>query len=282
MTTTASNTSFLYPVGPLLMGPAPETLATLRAEQAAREQQRLTKGAPPPEKPYMEFWLEDACQHPQLWQGQCLRGPVIGMAYRQYNSLCLDTLVFLVTDGEEFFAFLPPALGAFLKTHASKMLVSSYGVHFRCGFDPHGRYYIHGAEQDNNPPDPYVELYWLHRALEQGDRRFVKGNHALAREWLNRPCKDTVSQARLRPLYQPQRLDYDWHQMMCQLHGQALAGVLLYRLLRQEILSATQDEHRRIQEEMARSVRVLPGAALADLTTPNPEGGVVLEGNGAP
>jgi len=48
---------------------------------------------------------------------------------------------------------------------------------FRAERDSRGHYRVYRSDPAAGRPDPYVELFWMHRALERGVRRYKHGNH---------------------------------------------------------------------------------------------------------
>ena len=277
---TTNSTASVQPLLPGLLAaptpkpaPAPPPVSTSAACDTSTKQQdpkdnRTAPREPPKPK---EFWLEGACDDPRIWwPGRRLRGRVIGLANGLgYPPVERKKRMYYVSDGDRFFTFKQPSLRDFLAVHRGHIFVSSnpwHPLHYRVPSDErryHDTRYVF-------PQDPYVDLYLLYWVLFLNGKVPVRQptNLGLAKRLLRRGCGDAATRKRLRALLCPARPLDNWNNYVCTMHGQALAGVLLYRLMRHGFLDATNDYQRSNQEKLARIASKLPSTVLADLRDP--------------
>jgi len=281
-----SNVSAIHPAAglPVVPTPKPAPTPTPVPSSAARDtttgqkDQTAQKDNWTVSEGPKEFWLEVTDDTIWHWSGIPLKGPVLGLAcYSYFINPRPQDYTFFATDDEEFVVFKVGALHAFLAAHADKIIVSVYDKHFRPDTNARGQPGYRDSRWEDDRPDPYVSLFYLNMVRFPREMHSVGGNQDLTPRMLELGCADAVTQGRLRNLWRPAVRIVERHAYVCTMWGQALSGVLLYRLYRQEILSAVHDRQRNrgIQTRLASLAFLLPAAVVADLT--RPVDGVVLD-----
>jgi len=270
-----SNVSAIHPAAGLPVVPTQDPVPTTPPSNAARDTSTKQQGQASQEAVsaseyiHRNLWLELEGDDRRLWQGQTMRGDIIGSSLDSYPLFPrLSDETFFVTDGEDFFTVPVRNFWRFRELHATKIFVEyssatyeAYSMLPRCC-------HILRLCHPNSSVIPFF-LYWV---LFCRTQRFCMGwataafvERAMKIRWV-----DARSQERLQDLLKPVIITYNRHIFRCRNWGRALSGVLLYRLFRQQFITTTRCRHKTGLKRLECCEHKLPVAVMADLRRPVP------------